>query len=561
MLRCLPTGAMPSLALRRQGAARASPQSASRMNSHRRICAALLSAAIASSWWFAHDARASEPASEGALDRGFGRDGRYLAQTPEQYFSSAAIAVARDGAIFALGTVGSLGQEILPNCRLTRLLPDGRPDPRFGEGGSLLVGDPRRRIVCTDLALRDDGDIVIAGYGSADFIALRYRADGAPDASFGDAGIARASFVDLGFPESAAFDMAVQDDGKIVIAGRAIDQRPWPMRSRFALVRYGQDGRLDAGFGDGGRVLTSFADFSRFDAEGSTVAIQPDGRIVVAGGLAGEYAVAMARYLPDGRLDPSFGQGGRLASYDDLNRGGAQLTVQADGRLLMTRGLLGVEHDTTVVRYLADGRIDPSFQRIRFAGLLTALRVQADGRVLAAGLTGDPNRPQGVVIRLNQDGTRDASFAMEPFRFGGRMDFFQGLALQPGGAIVVLADAYQDDRRSELGVARLRASTYCIADAFVPGRYLGFSADGWFAAAAGGGAVSGWIGRGRSTALPAARLRLLRARDAGGGADAAVFAAEPGRGWGLGQVRIGAPGAARFAILDPRLDDSACGGD
>lgn len=529
------------------------------MSSHRCLWIALLSATIASSWLLPRAACAREAAPEGALDRGFGRDGLYLAQTPEQYFLPAGIATARDGAIYALGTIGGLDQTLLPNCRVTRLLPDGRPDPRFGADGSLRVGDPQRRISCTGLAVRADGKIVVAGYDT-DFVVLRYLADGTPDASFGDAGIARASFAGQGFPELAAFDMALQDDGKTVLVGRAIDQRPWPMRSRFALMRFGEDGRLDPQFGDGGRVLTSFADFSRFDAEGFSAAIQPDGRIVVVGELAGAYAAAMARYLPDGRLDPSFGQGGRLASYENLNRGGAALTVQADGRLLLARGLLGSESGSTVVRYFADGRIDPSFQRIRYPGLITALRLQADGRVLVAGLGGDPNRPQGEVIRLDHDGARDDSFAMEPFGFGGTMDFFNGLALQPGGNIVVLAQAHQDDRRSELGVARLRASTYCIADAFVPGRYLGFSGDGWFAAAAGGGAVSGLIGRGRADAVPAARLRLLRARDAGGGADAAVFAAESGRGWGLGQVRVGAPGAARFALLDPRLDDSACGG-
>lgn len=541
------------------------------MSSHRFVCVALACAAVLSSSVFSSAAHARESAriavrtaaQEGALDRSFGRDGLFLAQTPEDYYIAHAIAVQRDGKILTLGTAGR-GDGSGQGCRLNRLMPDGAADPHFGDGGSVWISDSSGYLGCNALAVRGDGKIVIGGQIGSGFALLRRLPDGSPDRDFGDGGTARTGFDDLGFPSASAFDMAVQDDGRIVLGGRALDQRPWPMRTRFALARYDEDGRLDAGFGDGGRVLTSFADYSRFDAEGATLALQPDGRIVMAGGLSGVYATAMARYLPDGRLDPGFGEGGRLASYgDDLNRGGGGLSVQADGRLLMMRGLLGNEGYTTVVRHLPDGRLDPSFQHIRFPGLITAVRAQADGRIVVAGLSGDPNRPQGEVIRLNHDGTRDTSFAMEPLRFGGSMDFFEGLALQPGGKIVVLAQAYSDERRSELGVARLQARTYCIADAFDPGRYLGFSDAGWFAAAGRGrdGERVGAIGRGRATASPAARLHLFQARDvAGVSADAAVFGASA-RGWGLGEVRASAAGGARFSILDPRLDDSACGGD
>ncbi|QWP77036.1 hypothetical protein J5226_01115 [Lysobacter sp. K5869] len=512
----------------------------------------------------ARAAQARAVAPEGALDRDFGSGGWFLAQTPDPYFDPAGIVVQRDGKILALGTSGRYGSPE-PSCRLIRLLPDGALDPAFGDNGSVRTGDPAGYTACRSLALRADGRIVVAGRSGKGFVVLRLRADGSADPAFGDGGATRTEFEDLGFPEAEPFDLAVQDDGRIVLAGRAVDPREWPMRTRFAVARYGEDGRLDPGFGDGGRVLTSFADYSRFDAEAQTLAIQADGRIVVAGGLGGAYATAMARYLPDGRLDPSFGEAGRLASYGEgLDRGGRELTVQADGRLLMMRGLLGNEGYTTVVRHLSDGRLDPSFQRTRFPGLITALRVQADGRILAAGLSGDPNRPQGEVIRIGHDGRRDESFAMEPFRIGAWTDFFDGLALQPGGKILVLATAYADERRGQPAVARLRARTHCIADAFDPGRYLGFSDEGWFAAAAGRGRDGrpfGALGRGRTNSLPFAQLRLFEARDGeGASAQAAVFGVEPGRGWGLGRVRASAPDAAQFAILDPRLDDSACGG-
>lgn len=526
-------------------------------------CATAFSFVAAAPPAFAQAAPARAIAPEGALDRSFGQGGWFLAQTPETQFGAVALAVQRDGKIVALGSTGRYGSSE-PSCRLIRLLPDGALDPGFGDGGAVSTGDPAGYTMCRSLALSGDGSIVVAGRSGSGFVALRLRPDGSPDPAFGDGGVARAGFEDLGFPEAEPFGLAVQDDGRIVLGGRALDSRDWPMRTRFALARYGEDGRLDPGFGDGGRVLTSFADYSRFDATAQTLAIQADGRIVAAGGLEGAYATAMARYLPDGRPDPSFGEGGRLASYGDgLNRGGRGLTVQADGGLLMMRGLLGNEGHATVVRHLPDGRLDPAFQRIRFPGLITALRVQADGRILVAGLSGDPNRPQGEVIRLNHDGSRDRSFAMEPFRIGARTDFFKDLALQPGGKIVVLADAYADERRSQPALVRLQARTYCIADASDPGRYLGFSDEGWFAAAGRGrdGRSFGALGRGRTTALPFARLHLFEAHEgSGASAQAAVFGAGSGHGWGLGRVRAKTPAGAQFAILDPRLDDSACGG-
>ncbi|MGO1068908.1 delta-60 repeat domain-containing protein [Lysobacter sp. CA199] len=507
----------------------------------------------------AQPARAQSAAPEGGLDRGFGVDGRFVDDYPGSYFQSSAIAVQRDGKILVVSNAGGWPR---PRCRLLRLLPDGGLDPAFGDGGATWVGD-ESGVVCHSLAVRADGKIVIAGYATNTFMTFRHLADGSLDKGFGDGGVARADFTDLGFPETIAWDMAVQRDGKIVVVGGAEDPRVSPKRSRFAVVRLGEDGRLDPDFGDGGRVLTSFADYSERAAAAYSVAVQADGRIVVVGSLAATQATALARYLPDGRLDPSFGQGGRTASYG--NRGGHMLAIQADGGLLTMHSMMGGDGHTAIERHLADGSADASYQKTPILGLTTGLKLQADGRLLVVGQSSAPGRSKPFLIRLNQDGTRDTSFEMEPFSFvADGADFFYGVGLQPGGKILVLAfsQARTGGGHTVMGLARLRATTHCIADALDPDRYLGFSPDGWFATAGRDrkGPNFGALGRGRTTSLPAAGLHLFQARDvAGVSADAAVFATEPGRGWGLGRVRASAPADARFAILDPRLDDSACG--
>lgn len=508
-------------------------------------------------------AQAQTAAPEGALDRSFGVGGMFLDESLD-YGKPAALALQRDGKILMTAMAG--GGPPNTNCRVWRLLRDGAPDPQFGAGAPVWVGDPRGFIACQTVAVRADGKIAITGYGTGSFTAVRLRPDGSPDPDFGDGGIARADFADLGYAQSHAWDAALQDDGKIVMAGAAVDYRSTPARTRFALLRLGEDGRLDPSFGDRGRVLTGFEGLSpSYSAEALSVAIQGDGRIVAAGLLRGVgAATALARYLPDGRPDPSFGEGGRYASYSEtLGPGSSKLALQADGRLLMVRNTSDHRYQT-VVRHFADGRLDPSFQHIRYLSLIDALKQQADGRILVAGSSdiAGPRRPE--LIRLNHDGTRDAGFVREGFAFVDGADFYQGLAVQADGRIVLMAGAMRRDGggRGALAAARLRAKTYCIADATDPRRYLGFSREGWFAAAGRDrdGAAIGASGRGRVRDVAAAGLHLLRARDAGGvDVDAAVFDAGSGLGWGLGRVRASAPGGAQFAILDPRLDDSACG--
>ena len=125
---------------------------------------------------------------------------------------------------------------------------------------------------------------------------------------------------DFGLPASAVRAVAIQADGKIVVAGGSWD--PHTGVSRFGLARYTVRCHLDPTFGRGGKVVTSFGAYS--DASAAALAIQRDGKLVVAGsdltdtrGERGYFAVALARYNTGGALDPSFGAGGRVVSKVD----------------------------------------------------------------------------------------------------------------------------------------------------------------------------------------------------------------------------------------------------
>jgi uncharacterized delta-60 repeat protein len=162
------------------------------------------------------------------------------------------------------------------------------------------------------VAIQEDGKLVAAGRaGFYDFALARYTAEGSLDAAFGSGGMV---VTNLGVREGSksherAYAVVIEADGKIVVAGSS-DARGEVGRSGdikdFALVRYNPDGSLDRSFGSGGKVLTPFVG----NAEAQAVAIQRDGSIVAAGGGAGYFA--LARYTARGTLDPTFGTGGKV---------------------------------------------------------------------------------------------------------------------------------------------------------------------------------------------------------------------------------------------------------
>ena len=159
------------------------------------------------------------------------------------------------------------------------------------------------------VAVQADGRIVAAGPTTwleaghpSDFALARYTRSGKLDASFGKSGKV---VTDLGGDGDFARAVAMQPDGKILVAGQS-DARD--QRGDFALLRYTRSGKLDASFGSGGKVLTDLADHSLDEA--SALAVQPDGKILVAGRSWNTYA--LVRLTARGQLDASFGRGGKV---------------------------------------------------------------------------------------------------------------------------------------------------------------------------------------------------------------------------------------------------------
>ena len=239
----------------------------------------------------------------------------------------------------------------------------------------------------------------------------------------------------LGTGDDFGWAVAVQNDGKIIVGGFS--------QADFALVRYKQDGSLDYSFGNAGKVITNIGPGSVI----LSLKIQTDGKIVGAGWTmptSNQYAFALARYNPDGSLDISFGDSGKvITSFGmGLNYGRA-LAIQPDGKLLVTGEYGGWPCDYSIARYNTNGSLDNSFGNggivITNMGpglnLPKAITVQNDNKIIVVGHA----EPNMGIVRYNMDGTLDSTFGTggKVFTSLGTDSYQTAVIMQPDNKILV----------------------------------------------------------------------------------------------------------------------------
>jgi uncharacterized delta-60 repeat protein len=324
-------------------------------------------------------------------------------------FGARAVAIQRDGKIVAAGDDGR-------RFMLVRYKPGGSLDPRFGSKGRVRTSFGQFTGFAWSLALQRDGKIIVAGdsgnmEGSC-FALARYNSNGSLDGSFGSGGKVRTGF---GSASPTAYAVALQPDGRIVAAGSFSSYGNGQLDSGIALARYTADGTPDPSFGSGGLVTTPTGGFGR------ALALQPDGRIIVAGSRKeGSQALfALVRYRRNGSLDPSFGAGGIVTTAFGSLDGASAVLLQRNGKIVVVgnsqkngRGLFAL------ARYEPDGSLDPSFGsggkvRTGFGsggGSPTAAALQRDGKIVVVGWISRYPRWDFAVARYRANGSLDPSF-------------------------------------------------------------------------------------------------------------------------------------------------------
>lgn len=354
-----------------------------------------------------------------------------------------------DGQLVVAGSVFS-GPN--PDFAVIRYTSKGAVDTSFGVNGGVSI-DFGGYDVAQGIARQSDGKLVIAGFGgNGDFALTRLYANGTLDKSFGTLGKVLTDFggTNDGIHRSG---IVIQDDGKIVTSGFTYAGGGG---QNFALTRYKTDGQPDPTFGDDGKVIT---DFSGENDAGAQVALQKDGKIVVAGIAGGlsPYGFGLARYSKDGSPDETFGDKGKVAVRIGNASQASSLVVRDDKILVGGWSSIGTDSDFTLARFDAKGAPDETFgaKGVVITDLGTgneeigSLALLDDGRILAAGFSGGANvsvaKINFTLARYTPSGGLDKTFGTAgslTTDFAGGSDFAFATEVQPDGNIVVAGQAF-----------------------------------------------------------------------------------------------------------------------
>ncbi|MEO8438624.1 MAG: hypothetical protein ABI540_00220 [Spartobacteria bacterium] len=356
---------------------------------------------------------------------------------------------------------------------------DGDLDPAFGNGGTVTSDFQHSTDLAFGVAIQADGKLVVAGtsytnndFSGEDFALLRYNANGTVDGTFGANGRVTTDFAGLAAEIS---DILVQPDGKILVAGGAFPL--FVFGGDFVLARYNSNGSLDTTFGNGGIVTTIFPGQGSF---ASALALQPDGKILAAGTDYVNFSsddssntdFALARYNPDGSLDPTFGSGGLVTTdFDGFNDDAFSVLVQPDGNLVLVGSAKNPAnfYDFAAARYLANGVIDTTFGsagkvRTDFGDhnfdRAQSAALQSDGKIIAAGFAISHNGlvQNFAVARYTTLGIPDPTFSSDGITqidFGSCCQSANSVLLQADGKIITVGFPNSESSDADFLLARL----------------------------------------------------------------------------------------------------------
>ncbi len=420
-------------------------------------------------------------AAPGSLDPSFNGTGiviRDFAGTEDLR----AVAVLPDGKIIAAGTTDASGHD---DILVVRYNPNGTVDTSFSADGTEITSLlPTSNETVKAMAVQPDGKIVVVGHTDAngtgvnlDMFAVRFNANGGLDTTFGIGGTGKYTINPSPSADDEASGVAILPDGKIMIGGSARTNTS----TVFSLARLGTNGILDATFsGDGYQEITA-AGFAQCNA----IRLQPNGKIVMVGQskAAGNQDFIVACCNADGTLDTTFSNDGLVQTNLIGQDIALAVAVQPDGKILVA-GTAASGADSVAIRYNSDGTLDTSFAsagifRNAFGSFsfFGSVVLQADGKILLGGASGTLAGRNFTVVRLSPSGILDTSFDGDGYVIsninpaGG--NFIWGMALQPDGRLVAVGQSGNSSRN----IALARYNMFQKADSLVGNNLSTFFGD------------------------------------------------------------------------------------
>lgn len=296
------------------------------------------------------------------------------------------------------------------------ILAASQIDTSFGQEGYSLqdfkIGDDEAFAI----AVQDDGKILVAGYSSngavKDLIVSRFSADGTLDADFNAAGVFTTS---LGNGDTIGRSLIVQEDGNIIVSGSTFDGT-----AKVVVLRVTSEGYLDTSFASDGYVVLPVNDGEIVDTDAQ---LTDSGSIVVSATIAPETASSyayFAKFDTEGQLDPTFGTDGQSSYKDDANDVRMNsITVLSDGKILAggsfgegtvaQAGLLQLNTDGTIDTSYADGG-KAALSLDGTSSVINSIVPDSDGNVIVAGAVNNGEYDEAFVGVINADGTAESDF-------------------------------------------------------------------------------------------------------------------------------------------------------
>jgi len=433
-------------------------------------------------------------AKPGDLDKSFGTEG--IVNTVfnwESYASS--VAIQDDQRIVATGTERYSNYSGSGQSRyvVVRYLDNGDLDTSFGppdedghSNGFVSVDVGGDAANSNSIILQDDKIIVVGsnhnngtGGGTnrpSDFTIVRLENNGTLDYDFGEDGNGIVT-TDIGDNTGDyAYDVAIQNDGKIVVVGESEDDTGY---SKFAAVRYEKTGTLDHSFGADGIITLSGAIFR----EAHGIAIQDDNKSVITGYAhnGSNYVFVTTRYESNGTLDSAFGSEGIVSTpIEDTNAQAYSIAIQKDGNIVVAGYNYWDDPATddqvsgvVVVRYLSTGILDNTFGN---NGIVTTsvgndlegegLVLQEDGKIVVVGSYDDYDEEndihvsKSVVLRYKSDGTLDGTFGNNGISMINNNGGSSGVALQKDEKIVAVGGSDDENGDNQFTVLRYQGGDF-----------------------------------------------------------------------------------------------------
>jgi uncharacterized delta-60 repeat protein len=347
------------------------------------------------------------------------------------------------------------GNNSVEHFSLVRYNADGSLDPTFGMGGSVVqpiikAGDAAMAVALAGDKVLVAGDAFLNTASHPDeFAVARFNADGTLDKTFGTNGMVLTAF---GKSEDLCAAMAVQPDGKIVLAGTTNAGTGSASTMAFAVARYNPNGTLDTNFGSGGLVTVKVAESLEHDPDRFVdLALSGDQIVLVGSAIYPTRDIYIARLTATGQLDPTFGSGGVAQPGQGQY---PQLAAQSDGKLVVSSSF---NLSINVTRLLASGATDTGFGTGGTASLpwtvtgvvaeSSAISVDPLGRIVIGGFTNPSSGGIGpmLIARFTANGALDSSFGVGGFNTtantltaAGGVNSLVGLTLQPDGKALLV---------------------------------------------------------------------------------------------------------------------------